>query len=102
MKVLDALMVGGELSVLADEHNGEVRLWTLTSGFCDKRAFNSLKRFFPNLNVEGRIIKLGGYKSLVEAQHKLANAKVYSHSKNVQSLFRHDFPESAATLKHYS
>jgi hypothetical protein len=102
MEIISALKMGGEGSVLADEFSGIVRLWTLAKPFQDGRKMRSLKRFFPYLEVKGEFIRLGGYPSVSEAQHWVAEAKMTSWSPAVQNLFRYDVPESLATLKHIS
>lgn len=102
MKILDALKLGGEGAVLADENSGIVRLWTLRGPFHDGRTMRALRRFFPHLDVMGEIIRLGGFRSLAEAHHVIAEAKMTSWSPAVQRLFRFDMPESLATIKHYA
>lgn len=102
MKISEALSKGGEGAILADENNGIVRLWTLTSLFRDGRAMRALKRFFPHLEVRGEIIRLGGFNTLVEAQYVVAEAKINTFSFAVRRLFRFDVPESLKTIKHYS
>jgi len=102
MKILEALRQGGEGAILADEFSGVVRLWTLSEPFQDGRIMRALRRFFPHLEVRGGILRLGGFHTLVEAQHCVAEAKMASYSVTVQHLFRYDVPESLATIKHYS
>jgi hypothetical protein len=102
VKIRDALKLGGEGAVLADENSGIVRLWTLTEPFHDGRVMRALRRFFPYLEVRGEIIRLGGFNTLVEAQRCLAEAKVDTSSLAVRKLFRFDLPESLATIKHYA
>ena len=100
MKIREALEAGGEFAVLADESHGIVRLWTLSRPFRDRRVLRALQRFFPDLQVRGRIIRLGGFRTLVDAQQLLAEAKVTSMSRLVMSLSRYDIPESAGTIRH--
>ncbi len=102
MKILDALRQSGEGAVLADENSGIVRLWTLAEPFRDGRMMRALRRFFPHLEIRGEILRLGGFQSLAEAHHWLAEAKTTSCSATVQGLFRFDVPESLATIKHYA
>lgn len=103
MKILMALRQGGEGAVLADENSGVVRLWTLSEFFRDGRTMRALRRFFPYAEVRGEVLlRLGGWRSLVDAHHPLAEAKMNSSSPAVQALFRYDVPESRATLKHIS
>ena len=102
MNIVNILEEKGLFGVLADQHGSVVRLWTLSSPFKDGRTLKALKKFFPCLEVTGKMIRLGGYNTLVEAQHDLALAKVYSFSKGVQNLFRFDTEESLATLKNIS
>ncbi len=102
MRIIDTLVKGGEGAVLADENSGVVRLWTLSCPFRDGRTMRALRRFFPCAEVRGNILRLGGWRSLVEAQHPLAEAKMTSSSPAVQGLFRYDVPESLSTLEHYA
>jgi len=102
VKIIDALRQGGEGAVLADENSGIVRLWTLAEPFRDGRTMRTLRRFFPHLEVRGEIIRLGGFRSLEEAHHVIAEAKIDSLSSAVKCLFRFDLPESSATIKHYA
>ena len=102
MKIVDALRQGGEGAVLADENSGVVRLWTLSVPFHDGRRMRALRRFFPHLEVCREIIWLGGFHSLAEAHHWLAEAKMTSCSAAVKRLFRFDVSESLATIKHYA
>ena len=102
MKIIAALEQGGEGAVLADENNGVVRLWTLAWPFRNGATMRALKRFFPYLEVRGEIIRLGGWATVMEAHHPLAEAKMRSSSPAVQGLFRYDVPESLATLTHYT
>lgn len=102
MKIIDVLLERGCFSVLADQYKDIVRLWTLSAPFQDGRTLKALQRFFPDLEVSGRIIILGRYKTLAEAHHDVAQAKVFSSSKSVQSLFRFDTEESLKTIKSFS
>ncbi len=102
MKIIEALRQGGEGAVLADEHAGVVRLWTLAESFRDGRIMRALRRFFPHVESKGEFLRLGGFRSVVEAQHWVAEAKMTSWSPAVRHLFRYDVPESLATLKHYA
>jgi len=102
MKIVTALRQGGEGAVLADENHGVVRLWTLSFPFRDGRIMRAIRRFFPYLEVQGEILRLGGFHSLAEAHGVIAEAKMTSSSQAVQGLFRHDVPESLATIKHYA
>ncbi len=101
-RIIDVLQAQKTFAVLADERNKIVRLWTLSHPFKDGRKERALKRFFPDLEVRGEIIRLGGYQSLVSAHADIADAKTTSHSKAVQNLFRYDTPESLATLTQLS
>lgn len=102
MKIIKAVKQGGEGAVLADEHVGVVRLWTLAEPFRDGRTLRALRRFFPAAELRGDLLRLGGFRSLLEAQKAAAEAKMTSSSLAVQRLFRYDVPESLATIKHYS
>ena len=102
MKILEALEGVNAGGVLADEYKGLVRLWTLSSPFLDGRKMRTLRRFFPSAEVLGRILRLGGFRSLAEAHAAIAEAKMTSSSLAVQRLFRYDIPESLTTIKHYS
>ena len=99
-KIKDVLENAPLGATMFDEHNDEVRLWTLSHPFKDGRKLRALKKFFPYLDVRGRIIKLGGYNTLVDGMHDLAMAKVYSCSNSVQTLYKFDTPESLASIKH--
>jgi len=102
MKIIDALLSAKVRAVLFDQRSGVVRLWTLSQVFQDGRKLKALRRWFPYLEVRGRIIRLGGYNNLSEGTHDLANAKVYSNSNSVQSLYKFDTIESLASIKHFS
>ena len=100
-KIINVLRREGPFGILADERNNIIRLWTLSFPFTDGRKLRALRRFFPNLEVNGEIIRLGGYSSLAEAQRDVAEAKMRSCSKNVNSLYRFDTSESILTIKNY-
>ena len=106
MKIIDALNQAPQedgLPVLADEGHGIVRLWTLVGPFSDGRTMRALRRFFPAAEIKNReLLRLGGFRSLAEAQSTVAEAKMTSSSPAVQSLVRYDVPESLATIKHFS
>lgn len=102
VKIYKVLLKGGEGAVLADENSGIVRLWALAEPFRDGRVMRALRRFFPHLEVRGEILRLGGFHSLAEAHHWLAEAKMTSCSATIKKLFRFDVPESLATIKHFA
>ncbi len=102
MKIVDVLKREEEGAILADENGGIVRLWVLTGPFRDGRVLRALKRFFPDAEIWGELLRLGGFRSLLEAQKTVAEAKMTSRSIAVQGLFRYDVPESLATIKHLS
>lgn len=100
MTIIGILRAAEPGSVLADEAIGVVRLWTLAGPFRDGRTMRVLRKYFPSLQVRGEMIRLGGWRSLVEAHHPLAEAKMTSSSPMIQRLVRCDVPESLTTLRH--
>ena len=101
-KIIDVLKSANTGAVLFDERNNTVRLWTLSQSFLDGRKLRALRRFFPSLEINGEIIRLGGYNSLAEGNRSLAEAKVYSRSREVNNLYHFDTDESVRTIKHLS
>ena len=92
--------VVGDGRVLADASHGIVRGWCENPG--DGRTLRAIRRFFPDAEVYGQLVRLGGFRrfaggedSLVSA---LADAKMKSHSHFVQALHLFDCPEGMQTI----
>lgn len=100
MNIINALLRVGLGAVLADENNGVVRFWTLYEPFWDGRRLYALRRYFPNLEVRGPFLRLGGFRSLTGANQDLDKARAITTSLAIKKLFRFDLPETIATIKH--
>jgi hypothetical protein len=100
MNIINGLLRMEKGAVMVDENHGVVRLWTLFDPFRDGRTRRALEVYFPQMEVRGPIIRLGGFYSLELAEQQLTYAREISTSLSIRKLYRFNVPESIATLRH--